>query len=254
MSIVQAHGVTTAYEIVGNGSPLVLLHGWKNTADAWLPLVPALADQYSLVLPDLPGCGKSSTPNHAWTSLDYAQWLDDFLQAVIPKDQLQRIALCGHSHGGRTILWHASGNFKIHPRVLILIGASGMPSRLKGNQRIVSGLSKIVPAPLKGLVPQSLRRSLYTHFRLESDYLEATEFEKGTLQAILHEDITPKLASIAQPTLVIWGAHDEATPLWQGESIATLLPRAKLITLDADHFPHHAFPDAVSSAIRDFLV
>jgi len=55
-------GVRLHYVTLGQGNPVVLLHGWPQTWYEWRLLIPLLADQYLLVAPDLRGLGDSSRP------------------------------------------------------------------------------------------------------------------------------------------------------------------------------------------------
>ena len=82
MLSVQVGGLTTKYEKIGAGPLFVLLHGWANNWEAWLPIVPALADRFTLIIPDLPGFGGSEGPQNGWTTLEFAHWLSGFLSAM----------------------------------------------------------------------------------------------------------------------------------------------------------------------------
>jgi len=53
--------------VIGKGSPLILLHGWGWHSAIWSPLIPHLADKFQLFIPDLPGFGKSSILTEHYT-------------------------------------------------------------------------------------------------------------------------------------------------------------------------------------------
>jgi len=55
-------GVTFHYLTAGRGAPLILLHGYAETSRMWRPIIPVLAERYTVVAPDLPGIGDSSIP------------------------------------------------------------------------------------------------------------------------------------------------------------------------------------------------
>lgn len=63
MPRLTAASVDTYYQKIGHGSTIVLLHGWRNSWQSWAPLIPELAKKYQLLIPDLPGFGKSSDPD-----------------------------------------------------------------------------------------------------------------------------------------------------------------------------------------------
>src|SRR5579872_3635714 len=55
-------GVTLHYVTAGSGDPLVLLHGWPQTWYEWRRIMPALAQRYTVIAPDMRGLGDSSRP------------------------------------------------------------------------------------------------------------------------------------------------------------------------------------------------
>ena len=56
-------GVQLHYLTAGDGPPLILLHGFAETSAMWRPAVPALAERFTVIAPDLPGIGESSIPS-----------------------------------------------------------------------------------------------------------------------------------------------------------------------------------------------
>ena len=87
------------YKVYGSGNPMVLVHGFPNDGSTWNPLLEALSTHYQLIVPDLPGAGKS----------DYVAELDVAKMALGIKEvldylQIKKALLVGHSMGGYTIL------------------------------------------------------------------------------------------------------------------------------------------------------
>lgn len=58
----EVDGVTFRYLTAGHGAPLILLHGYAETSRMWRPIIPRLAERFTVVAPDLPGIGDSSIP------------------------------------------------------------------------------------------------------------------------------------------------------------------------------------------------
>lgn len=249
MPIIQVAGLATNYERVGSGPLLLLLHGWANAWEAWLPLIPFLSDHYTLIIPDLPGCGRTDTPEIGWSTQKHAQWLDAYIEALGETP----FATIGHSYGGKILLEYCSGNYNHEPKKLVLIDSSGIPNVLNSKQKAFRFITSITPKTLKEKFAGKMRSKLYETFGADSDYVWANSFQKKTLQLILKEDYTNRLASIMQPTLLLWGKSDASTPLWQGESMHNLIPLNQLKTYDAGHFPHQSFPKQVSEEIVKFL-
>lgn len=249
MPSIQAAGLQTNYEMIGSGPAVLLLHGWANAWEAWLPVIPFLSDHYTLIMPDLPGCGRSDTPKNGWSTKQHALWLDDFIQKIEQKPE----AVIGHSYGGKILLEYCSGKYVYTPKKVVLLDSSGIPNILSSKQKALRLIAKYTPKMLKDTLKGSLRSKIYTSFGADSDYVWANEFQKRTLQIILKEDYTERLSSIAQPTLILWGKHDASTPLWQGETMHNLIPLNQFRTYDADHFPHQKYPKEVSDEICRFL-
>ncbi|MGK5519290.1 alpha/beta fold hydrolase [Micromonospora sp. URMC 107] len=92
---VTVDGATLRYTSTGSGSPLVLLHGWPQTSWAWQKVLPALAQQHTVITFDLPGLGGSAVPTGGY---DKATTARRIRQAV---NQLgfTQVALIGHDLG-----------------------------------------------------------------------------------------------------------------------------------------------------------
>jgi pimeloyl-[acyl-carrier protein] methyl ester esterase len=86
-------------EVIGNGKPLVLLHGWGWHSGIWKPLIPQLSEHYQLFLIDLPGCGKSPL-----TMTDYTfESIANLIFPMVP----ERADWLGWSLGGMLAWWVA---------------------------------------------------------------------------------------------------------------------------------------------------
>lgn len=92
------------YTSTGQGHPLVLVHGFPNDSSAWNRVVPVLVQHYRVLLPDLPGAGKSPLPDTA-LSLEY---MATALKEMLDKENTEQAVLAGHSMGGYTALQFAA--------------------------------------------------------------------------------------------------------------------------------------------------
>ncbi len=251
MPVLQAAGLQTNVEVIGKGPKLLMLHGWANTWESWLPVIPFLSDHFTLILPELPGCGKTETPTSGWSTQDHSLWLDDLCKNPVIGDSLS--SAVGHSYGGKILLWNQSQASTIVFQKLILMDSSGIPAVLSSKQKLLTALATMTPAFLKGKLSTKIRGKVYSSFGVDSDYVVANEFQKQTLRIILKEDLTERLAKISAKTLLVWGKHDTSTPLWQGESMHTLIPLNQLKSYATGHFPHHEMPIPVGQDMLSFL-
>jgi pimeloyl-ACP methyl ester carboxylesterase len=95
---VEANGVTLHLAEAGNGTPLILLHGWPQHWWCWRLLIPALAERYRVIAPDLRGFGWSDAPPGAYAKSTFAA---DVI-ALLEIEGLDRVRLVGHDWGGYT--------------------------------------------------------------------------------------------------------------------------------------------------------
>ena len=86
-----------AFYAGGQGEPVLLLHGWPETAYAWHEVMPRLAQRFRVIVPDLPGAGSSSTPPSP-TKASMARTLAAFMSQL----GHERFAVAGHDIGGMT--------------------------------------------------------------------------------------------------------------------------------------------------------
>ena len=91
----QVNGFRMHYVVGGQGDPIVLLHGWPETWYEWRHVMPALAERYTVVAPDLRGAGDSDRPQ---TGYDKRTMADDISQLVRHLG-FDRIFLVGHDIG-----------------------------------------------------------------------------------------------------------------------------------------------------------
>jgi pimeloyl-ACP methyl ester carboxylesterase len=100
----RAHSIDIAYEDIGDGPPIVLVHGWPLTSKSWERQVePLVAAGYRVIAYDRRGFGASSRPQHGY---DYHTLADDLRRLLIDLD-LQDVTLVGFSMGGGEVARYA---------------------------------------------------------------------------------------------------------------------------------------------------
>ncbi|MED4287138.1 alpha/beta hydrolase [Priestia megaterium] len=92
------------YVIAGSGDPLVLLHGWPQTWYAWKHVIPALAEHYTVIAPDLRGFGDSDKPAGGFDK----KTLADDIYKLVHKLGFEQIYLVGHDIGGMVAYAYAA--------------------------------------------------------------------------------------------------------------------------------------------------
>jgi len=217
-----------AYEEIGSGAPVLLIHGFAGTARVhFAPLIAALAPEYRVLAPDLSGHGRSAAiPRQVDARLHHHDAAD--LLALL--DQLglngtNAVNLIGYSDGAETAIILAA-LLGERARSMTIWGASG----------------RVPPAPIVALYadPEARIRSWPT-LRAELDGLHGpgAALPMLTRWAAAMEDLRAnggnindeEAARVACPTLVIAGDHDPFNPLVATQALVTRMPHARLVTL-----------------------
>lgn len=263
-------GIPISAYVVGEGPPVVLLHGLGATKISWLPVIPVLSPRYRLVVPDLPGHGESGKPRTSYTPRFYAKVVRMLMDAL----DAPRAAVAGNSLGGRIALELAS---RSPDRItgLALLGPAVPGIRT----RYVLGFTRVVPSEV-GALPFLLRerwmqlvvRRLFADpGRLpEGGYLAAAdEFIRvyrepaarmaflDSLRHLVTEPARPFWARIRRvrvPVLILWGGKDRLVPVRLAAKLADALPGAELVVLPGvGHVPQFEVPEETTAALAGFL-
>src|SRR6266704_3754296 len=91
----DVNGVRLHYFIGGKGNPVVLLHGYAETSHMWLPIMPLLATNHTVIVPDLRGAGDSSKPESGYDKKNMAVDIHDLATSL----GLNRVSMVGHDIG-----------------------------------------------------------------------------------------------------------------------------------------------------------
>ena len=91
----RVNGVRLRYLIGGQGSPVVLLHGYAQTGHMWRPIMPLLAQRHRVIVPDLRGAGGSAKPPSGYDKKNMAVDIHELTASL----KLDRVAIVGHDIG-----------------------------------------------------------------------------------------------------------------------------------------------------------
>jgi pimeloyl-ACP methyl ester carboxylesterase len=91
----KVNGVRLRYLIGGQGSPVVLLHGYAETSHMWRPIMPSLAERHTVVVPDLRGAGGSAKPQSGYDKKTMAADIRELTSWL----KLDRVRIVGHDIG-----------------------------------------------------------------------------------------------------------------------------------------------------------
>lgn len=245
----------------GAGAPVALVHGWGLNGAVWEAIAAALTGRAAVIVPDLPGCGRSRALPATYSLAQLAHDIDACLPAPA--------TWVGWSLGGLVALT-AARLFPARVRRLVLIGATprfvqaadwpaGMPAAVmkqfaaglaqdyRGTlQRFLSLQMGAEPAARETL--RTLRERLFEHGEPQPAALEAG------LALLQESDLRAELSHITQPALLIHGERDQLAPLAAAHYLRDHLPQARLQTVPlAGHAPFLSHPRLVLDFLDDFL-
>ncbi len=110
------NGLKIHYVRAGEGPPVVLLHGWPQTWYMWRKVIPALAERYTVIAPDLRGFGQSSKPIDGYDKRTVATDIYELVRSL----GFEKIFLVGHDFGGPTAYAYACAHPEDVRRLVIL--------------------------------------------------------------------------------------------------------------------------------------
>ncbi len=245
------------YRMGEKGRPqLVLLHGLGASAYGWRYLMDRLKSDFELIALDLVGFGNSSRPADSDYSLDtQSQWLHQTIQAL----GLRPLALVGSSMGGLLSLWLSKLHPQVYPRVIALspaaLGKRARPAAsfwYFGERLLPVFVNRwtmpwIVLGVVGSLHPLN-RKSLHR-------YLHSTAVRPFLLahKALCDARLPGALGGLKTEVLILWGRFDLMVPRQVLRDLKTVLPGAKMVTLNSAHLPHEHQPEVVAGEIRAWL-
>ena len=212
---VQIRGYPFYYQVVGEGEPLILIHGLSGSSRWWIRNVPALAEHYRVYLLDLPGFGSMRRFPRRFILDEAASWIPLWMEAA----GVKRASFIGHSMGGYICLWLAAHRPEL-VQCLVLVSPAGIP-------RVRSILGYAVPllVALRYLTPSFFLVLLYDALRAGPLTL------LRAAQDLLTKDIRDYLKFVRVPTLLIWGLHDSLVPPILGDILRQEIVNSRLLIL-----------------------
>jgi len=201
----------------GDGSAVLLIHGFGGDLDNWLFNIDALAERNTVLALDLPGHGQSDRRLPGKTLKDLARFVAHFLEAV----GVERVHLVGHSMGGAI----ASRLALDHPdkvASVALIGSAGLGNEVNAGyiERFVAAQSR---RDLKPVVEQLFADANLVTRQMLDDLLKYKRFDGvtelltelgGSLFGNGRQSELPgqQLGETGKPVLVVWGREDRVIP------------------------------------------
>ena len=274
---VQLHGHRLVYRIGGEDPAsqrevLLLIHGMAGSSATWREVMPALAQRYTVVAPDLPGHGESDKPRQDYSLGAHANALRDLMVAI----GVDGATMVGQSLGGGVALQLAYQHPR-HCERLVLVSSGGLGQEVSWILRALTfpGVEFLMPILFPSFVrgagntiSRGLRRLGLRAPRLEEEwrgYVSLTDSETReaflrTLRAVV--DIGGQAVSAHDrlylssllPTLIVWGQRDGIIPVAHAHEAHRAMPGSQLVIFEeSGHFPHVEEPARFIESLTGFV-
>ncbi len=243
----------------GQGTPVVLLHGFPLSGVIWMPQQRLLSDQYRVITPDLRGHGRSPAPAAGYEM----ETLAEDVLALLDDLGIPKAVIMGHSMGGYVTL----AAWKMAPERFLALGlldSQAAPDTDEG-RKTRNQLADQVAKEGSAAVEAAMLPKLFAPNLDAKDPLigQVRQIIKTTPRAgivgALHgmaqrPDASAILAAIAVPTLILTGDGDQLIAPARATAMAAVVANAMLAVIpNAGHLPMMEQPAATTTTLLSFL-
>lgn len=264
---VRAAGFNWHVQVMGEGPPILLLHGTAAATHSWRGLAPLLARRFTVIAPDLPGHGFTESPASARMSLP---GMAGALKSLLITLDIAPRLIVGHSAGAaiaiRMVLdgmaapagvvglnaalkpFEGAAGQIFSPLAKLLVGLPLLPGLFSWRAKTPGVVAKLLADTGSPLDAQGV--ALYARL------IQDPRHTAAALAMMARWDLKPLVADmprLAVPLLLIVGEGDRAVPPATSDAAAALVPDGRVLRLaEQGHLGHEQDPDATAAAILGF--
>ena len=262
---IEIQGAKMVYLDQGSGKVILLIHGYCGNAYNWSDVFDTLSKDYRVIVPDLPGYGKSGCPQK--TEKQMMLWYADLMAGFLDQLGIKKAVVVGNSMGGSVAAWMAIR----HPEKvekLVLEDSAGIKGSkmdlLKGVASIIpSGmiipmLHMVFPADEKGMSKSPVseqERVKLAELRYKSDLAKCSSKVMKWSAVSIGADLTEsELGKISMPTLIIWGSNDDLLDVSTAQKFHQKVPGSKVEIISGGvHTPMQWKPEEFVKVLKAFV-
>jgi pimeloyl-ACP methyl ester carboxylesterase len=270
---VGIHGHNVAFRTGGSGPVLLLVHGMASSSATWLPVLPALAEHFTVVAPDLLGHGESAKPRSDYSLGAFASGLRDLL-VMLGHD---RVSPVGRSFGGGVVMQFAY-QFPERCERMVLVSSGGLGNEVNVMLRILTlpGAEYVLPPAFTMQVHDtvaSITRGLrHLGFRPGPGFAEEWDSYASLVDPAARSAFFHTLRSVVDPagqrvsatdrlyltsllpTLIMWGENDKIIPVSHAHATHNAIPGSRLEVFEgAGHYPQCEQPQQFAEVLTGFM-
>jgi pimeloyl-ACP methyl ester carboxylesterase len=268
---VTVNGQRMAYLDVGQGPPVILIHGFGGSMWQWEHQQTVLSTKFRVITPDLVGAGLSDKPEIDYRPDELLAFLVGFMDAL----QVSRADVVGNSMGAGLAIGMA---LDYPTRVSNLVLIDGFPARVLdhlSSPTVRRALETHAPAWIVSfgnwLFGWTMTESILQEFIYDPALITPAVLDRsnrnrhrpGQFRSLLtigrnlpiwEEQFAPRIGKVTQRTLIVWGEEDRVFPIKAGETLNQTIPGSRLIRIPrAGHIPQWEQPDLVNAELLRFL-
>lgn len=260
MNRVRSGDAEIAYEVLGDGPPVIFLHPFPVDHKFWLPALQTLLARYRVVLPDLRGHGDSDIGDGPATmerhSADIARVMDDV--------QIGRAAMVGVSIGGYALFefWRRyrgrAAAFVLMDTKATIDTTEARGARLQSAAQVLErGTETFIDGLLLKLIGETTRRTrpdlveAARKMMLRMSPEDISQVQRGMAE---RPDSVAMLKTVNVPTLIVTGDEDTVTPVAEAELMRQNISGSEMkIIAKAGHYAAFEQPEESGKMLRQFL-
>jgi pimeloyl-ACP methyl ester carboxylesterase len=271
--VITVDGDRVAYRTAGKGPVVLLVHGMAGSSVTWRHVMPALAERFTVVAPDLLGHGQSDKPRGEYSLGAHTDTLRDLLDALGHR----RATVVGQSLGGG-IAMQLAYQFPERCERLVLVNSGGLGREVNLILRALTlpGADYVFPLVCTprlrdagSLVATWLTRAgvrstpasqeIWRSYASLADAATRQAFFRGLRDVIdLSGQAVSALGRLYRaarlPTLIVWGAQDPIIPVSHAIAAHQAIPGSRLEIFDGvGHYPHCEAPERFVALLVDFI-
>ena len=240
----------------GSGFPLVLVHGFLGSSEMWEPQINFFKNYFRVIVPDLPGFGKSKEV----TSHNSIQSIANLLLNFLEEKKIDKFYLLGHSMGGMIVQEMAKkSENKISKLICYSTGPRGeMPGRFETVDQSRDNLKKNgLEIMIRNIAKTWFvkgENAKYFDICISVGKQASIETVDNALIAFKNWNGVDTLKNIKNKTLIVWGDKDKSYNLEQIKTLEKNIPNSSLIVFNnCAHNIHLEEPEKFNNTIKHFL-
>jgi len=241
---------------VGEGYPLVLVHGYLGSSEMWKFQKDYLKNYFRVIAPALPGFGES----YKVKSLNSINTMANIILECVEEKKINKFNLMGHSMGGMIVqeITKVAGD-KVNKLICFATGSIGnIPDRFESLDVSIKRLREegiketVKRIPPKWFVNGNKAKNYYLCENAVKETSEETA--DNALNAMKNWNGLDNLKNIKNKTLIIWGDKDVSYNFNQVETLNKNIPNSRLeVFKDCCHNVHLEEPEKFNKTVKTFL-